>query len=169
MTDELNTCLAPQTPKTRVPVKIEETLAGITIGLLALTTFANVVVRYATNFSFAFTEEFSIFMMLLVALLGGSSAMAKGGHLKIMFVVDKLFPQRRRIADLIANALTAITFLLLAIFGSQMAWDEYRFEVTSPGLGIPTWVYTIWLPLLSFAIFGRSVGVLIRGWRENIS
>lgn len=168
MTDELNTCPAPQTPKTRVPLKIEETLAGITIGLLALITFANVVVRYATNFSFAFTEEFSVFLMVLVALLGGSSVMAKGGHLKIMFLADKLSPQRRRIAGLITNALTAITFLLLAIFGSQMAWDEYRFEVTSPGLGIPTWIYTIWLPLLSFAIFGRSVGVLIRGWREKI-
>ena len=41
-----------------------------------------------------------------------------------------------------------------------MAWDEYRYEVTSPGLGIPTWFYTMWLPLLSLAIFGRAVGVL---------
>jgi len=168
MTDEFNTCPAPQIPKTRVPLKIEETLAGITIGLLALITFANVVARYATNFSFAFTEEFSVFLMVLVAFLGGSSVMAKGGHLKIMFVADKLSPQRRRVVGLIANALTAITFLLLAIFGARMAWDEYRFEVTSPGLGIPTWIYTIWLPLLSIAIFGRAVGVLIRGWREKI-
>jgi len=38
-----------------------------------------VVVRYLTNFSFAFTEEFSIFLMILVAFLGGSSVMAKGG------------------------------------------------------------------------------------------
>jgi hypothetical protein len=48
-----------------------------------------------------------------------------------------------------------------------MAWDEYRFEVTSPGLGLPTWIYTIWLPLLSLAIFGRAVGVLIRMWRSK--
>jgi hypothetical protein len=41
--------------KTRVSLKIEETLAGIAIGLLGLITFANVVVRYLTNFSFAFS------------------------------------------------------------------------------------------------------------------
>jgi TRAP-type C4-dicarboxylate transport system permease small subunit len=155
-------------PRTRVPLKLEEYTAGIAIGILGVITFANVVVRYLTNFSFAFTEELSVFLMVLVALLGGSSVMAKGGHLKIMFVVDRVSPGRRRVVGLIANAVTAIMFLLLAIFGARMAWDEYRFEVTSPGLGVPTWIYTVWLPLLSLAIFGRAVGVMIRAWREKI-
>jgi TRAP-type C4-dicarboxylate transport system permease small subunit len=151
-----------------VPLKLEEYTAGIAIGILGVITFANVVVRYLTNFSFAFTEELSVFLMVLVALLGGSSVMAKGGHLKIMFVVDRVSPERRRVVGLIANVVTAIMFLLLAIFGARMAWDEYRFEVTSPGLGVPTWIYTVWLPLLSLAIFGRAVGVMIRAWREKI-
>ncbi len=56
-------------------------------------------------------------------------------------------------------------FLLLTLYGARMAWDEYRFEVTSPGLGLPTWIYTIWLPILSFAIFGRTIGLLIRKWK----
>lgn len=158
----------PKRPQTRVPLKLEEYTAGIAIGILGVITFANVVVRYLTNFSFAFTEELSVFLMVLVALLGGSSVMAKGGHLKIMFVVDRVSPERRRVVGLIANAVTAIMFLLLAIFGARMAWDEYRFEVTSPGLGVPTWIYTVWLPLLSLAIFGRAVGVMIRAWRQKI-
>jgi len=158
----------PKRPQTRVPLKLEEYTAGIAIGILGVITFANVVVRYLTNFSFAFTEELSVFLMVLVALVGGSSVMAKGGHLKIMFVVDRVSPERRRVVGLIANAVTAIMFLLLAIFGARMAWDEYRFEVTSPGLGVPTWIYTVWLPLLSLAIFGRAVGVMIRAWREKI-
>jgi len=153
--------------KTRVPLKIEENLAGIAIGLLGIITFANVVVRYLTNFSFAFTEEFSIILMVLVAFLGGSSVMAKGGHLKITFLVDRLSPGRRRAVGLVANALTAVMFLLLAIFGARMAWDEYRFEVTSPGLGIPTWIYTMWMPTLALAIFGRAVGVMVRSWRRE--
>jgi TRAP-type C4-dicarboxylate transport system permease small subunit len=154
-------------PKTRILLKIEETLAGIAIGILGLITFTNVVVRYLTNFSFAFTEEFSIFLMLFMTLVGGSSVMAKQGHLNIRYVVDKLPPKARRGTLIVAITLTAFTFLLLAVFGARMAWDEYRFEVTSPGLGIPTWIYTMWLPLLSLAIFGRAVGVLIRTWRSK--
>jgi TRAP-type C4-dicarboxylate transport system permease small subunit len=162
--------MAPDDPgklKTRVPLKIEETLAGIAIGILGLITFTNVVVRYLTNFSFAFTEEFSVFLMLFMALVGGSSVMAKQGHLNIRYLVDKLAPKTRHWTLIGATVLTALTFLLLAIFGARMAWDEYRFEVTSPGLGLPTWIYTVWLPLLSLAIFGRTVGVLIRRWRSR--
>jgi TRAP-type C4-dicarboxylate transport system permease small subunit len=157
----------PRRLQTRVPLKVEETLAGIAIGILGIITFANVVVRYLTNFSFAFTEEFSVFLMVFMALVGGSSVMAKQGHLNIMYVVDKLPPKARRRTLIGATALTALTFLLLAVFGARMAWDEYRFEVTSPGLGVPTWIYTMWLPMLSLAIFGRALGVLVRMWRRN--
>jgi TRAP-type C4-dicarboxylate transport system permease small subunit len=154
-----------QRPGAGVPVKIEETLAGAIIGLLALITFANVLVRYLTNFSFAFTEEFSIFLMVVMTLVGSSSLMAKSGHLSITYLVDKLSPNSRRIARVGATALTGITFLLLVILGGRMAWDEYRFEVTSPGLGIPTWIYTVWLPLLSLLVVGRAVGLMLRVWK----
>ena len=154
-------------PKTRIPLKIEENMAGIAIAILGIITFANVVVRYLTNFSFAFTEEFSVFLMVFMALVGGSSVMAKQGHLNIRYLVDKLSPKARRATLIVAILLTAFTFLLLAVFGARMAWDEYRFEVTSPGLGLPTWIYTVWLPLLSLAIFGRAVGVLVRMWRRD--
>ena len=153
--------------KPRLPVRIEEIIAGITIGLLALITFANVVVRYATNFSFAFTEEFSIFLMVFMALVGASSAMAKGGHLSISVIVDKFTPSLRKKIRIASNAIAGITFALLVFLGARMAYDEYRFEVTSPGLGIPTWIYTTWLPILSFLILCRTVGVIIRIWRER--
>jgi len=148
-------------------VKIEETLAGIAMGILALITFSNVVVRYLTNFSFAFTEEFSIFLMLLIALIGSSSVMAKNGHLNIGYFVDKFRPLARRCIRIAATGMVVLTFLLLVILGGRMAWDEYRFEVTSPGLGLPTWIYTMWLPVLSFAILCRAVGLMIRTWRNR--
>jgi TRAP-type C4-dicarboxylate transport system permease small subunit len=154
-------------PKTRIPLSIEENLAGVILGLLGLITFANVVVRYLTNFSFAFTEELSIFLMLIMTLLGSSSLMAKGGHLNLTYFVDKLPPGYRRGALLSAASLNGLMFLLLAIFGARMAWDEYRFEVTSPGLGIPTWFYTVWLPLLALAIAARAVGVVVRLWKKE--
>jgi TRAP-type C4-dicarboxylate transport system permease small subunit len=167
MADELDTCPAPQKPKTRVPLKIEETLAGIAMGLLAFLTFANVVVRYATNISFAFTEEFSIFLMLLIAFIGSSSVMAKNGHLSINYFADKFRPYARRWIRIVTTGIVAAMFMFLVILGGRMAWDEYRYEVTSPGLGLPTWIYTVWLPILSVAILSRAVGLMIRMWRNR--
>jgi TRAP-type C4-dicarboxylate transport system permease small subunit len=157
----------PEKSRVRVPFKIEETLAGIAMGLLALITFANVVVRYFTNISFAFTEEFSIFLMLLIALIGSSSVMAKNGHLSINYFVDKFRPYVRRSIRIATTGMVAATFMLLVILGGRMAWDEYRFEVTSPGLGLPTWIYTVWLPILCIAILSRAVGLMIRIWRNR--
>jgi len=100
-----------------------------------------------------------------MTFLGSSSLMAKRGHLNISYFVDRLRPTARRNMAMIATALSGFTFLLLAVLGGRMAWDEYRFEVTSPGLGIPTWLYTVWLPILSLAITGRAIGVMIRIWK----
>ena len=162
MQDELDSCPQPAKPNTRVPLKIEETLAGIAIGLLALITFANVVVRYATNFSFAFTEEFSVFLMLFMAFVGASSVMAKNGHLNITYFVDRFRQRLRRWIRLFASGAAAVTFAILAVLGGWMAFDEYRFEVTSPGLGIPTW-----MPILCLGILGRTIGLMMRLWKEK--
>lgn len=67
----------------------------------------------------------------------------------------------------ITIGMAALTFLILALLGARMAWDEYRFEVTSPGIGIPTWIYTVWLPILSLVVLGRAVGLIIRIWRSR--
>jgi TRAP-type C4-dicarboxylate transport system permease small subunit len=152
----------PKTKTPKVPVKIEEVAAASAIGILAIITFANVLVRYATNVSFAFTEEFSVFLMVFMAFVGASSVAAKGGHLSITYLVEKLPAPWARRFKLASSGVMGITFLILALLGAKMAYDEYRFEVTSPGLGIPTWLYTMWLPVLSMAIVGRVLGVFLR-------
>ncbi len=153
---------ASSRPKTRISLRIEENLAGIIIGILTLITFANVVVRYLTNFSFAFTEEFSIILMVMMTLLGSSSLMAKGGHLRIDYFVERVSEKYRLPVQIGGTIITAFTFFLLAVLSGRMAWDEFRYEVSSPGLGVPTWIYTIWMPVLFLAITGRAVGRIIR-------
>jgi len=57
-----------------------------------------------------------------------------------------------------------VMFGLIAWYGGWLAWDEYRFEELSAGLGIPTWRYTVWMPLLSTLIMGR---ILFAWWQEE--
>jgi TRAP-type C4-dicarboxylate transport system permease small subunit len=46
-------------------------------------------------------------------------------------------------------------FATLAVFGTRMAYEDFRYEVTSPALGAPQWLYTVWLPVLSLLIVVR--------------
>ena len=69
----------------RVPLKIEEVLAAATLGLVAVITFANVLTRYFSDISFAFTEEFSICLMVMMTLFGASVAVVRDRHMRITF------------------------------------------------------------------------------------
>jgi TRAP-type C4-dicarboxylate transport system permease small subunit len=149
-------------PKTRIPLRIEEALLAAAMAAIALITAANVASRYLTNMSIAFTEEYSVVLMVVVALLGTAVATASGRHIRIAYFVDMLSPRGQRIAEMASAVLTMVCFGILVWYGYRLAYDEYRFEVLSNGLGNPNWWYTGWLPLLSALVVARAAGRLIR-------
>jgi TRAP-type transport system small permease protein len=145
-------------------LRIEEAVAAGVMALLGLITLANVVVRYLTNYSFAFTEEYSIALMVVVALLGTSIAAARNHHMRITWFVDGLPRPLALAANFLAMLATAAMFALLIGLGAKLVWDEYRFEVLSPGLGEPQWIYTLTLPLFAVLVLVRVIG---RWWRHR--
>ena len=133
----------------RRPARIERAVAAACMALLCIITFVNVVTRYLTNASFAFTEEVSVFLLVLLTLLGSVAAFIDGGHIRITLIVNLLPKAGRKLC-------AALEWLAnVALFGYRMAFDDFEFEVTSPGLGLPQWWYTVWLPLLSALIVLR--------------
>lgn len=162
MSAELDPTAERANPKARIPLKVEEVLVAAAMAAMALITAANVVSRYLTNISLAITEEYSVVLMVLVALLGTALATASGRHIRIGYFTDLLAPRGRRIAEMAAMALTVLCFGILVWYGWKLAYDEYRFEVLSNGLGNPNWWYTGWLPLLSAVVVLRAIGRFIR-------
>jgi len=119
---------------------------------LCVITMANVVVRYATDESFASTEEVSVFLLVLTTMAGASAAALRDNHIRIEFFLGSGSAARRRRLALACELLTAIFFIALAFLTGRMAWDDFRFGETSMGLGIPRWWYTAWVPALSLVI-----------------
>jgi TRAP-type transport system small permease protein len=149
-------------PPTRVPLALEKALVAAAMAAMALITFANVATRYLTDVSLAFTEEYSVALMVVVALLGTSLATAAGRHVRIGTLVDGLAPPARRAVEVAALGLTVLCFGILAVWGGMLAWDEYEYEVMSSGLGHPQWWYTAVLPVLSVAVVLRALGRIVR-------
>ena len=151
---------------TRVPLKIEDWLTVIVMGALALITFANVLTRYFTNQSFAWTEEFSVFLMIVLALVGSSAAVARDRHIRIEYFSESGSMARRKKLSRLGAVLVALLFALIGVLSIRLVWDDYRFGETSPGIGIPQWWYSIWLPIISLGIALRAVGLFIRRGRR---
>jgi len=151
---------------TRISLKIEDWLTVIVMGLLALITFANVIARYFTDQSFAWTEEFSVFLMIVLALVAGSASVARNRQIRIEYFADSGSEKRQRALARFGALMVFVLFALIAVLSVRVVWDDFRFGETSPGIGVPQWWYTIWLPVFSTAIAGRALGLFIRRGRQ---
>jgi TRAP-type C4-dicarboxylate transport system permease small subunit len=151
----------------RISPRIEDWIGVIVMVLLVAITFANVVVRYFTDESFAWTEEFSVFLMILLALVAGSAAVARDRHIRIEYFAESGSMARRKRLAQFGAIMVALLFLLIGALSVRVVWDDYRFEETSPGIGVPQWWYSIWLPIVSFAIALRALGLFIRRGRKT--
>lgn len=153
--------------KTAVPLEIEDWLTVIVMALLASITFANVLVRYFTNQSFAWTEELSVFLMIVLTLVAGSAAVARNRHIRIEYFADRASPAGRRALARFSALMVCALFALIAALSVRMVFDDIRYGETSPGIGVPAWWYSIWLPLLSTAIAARAFGLFLREGRRK--
>lgn len=167
---------APESPTTssgpsEAPVQarllgLEDWLTVIVMGALALITFANVLVRYFTDSSFAWTEEISIFLMIVLAMVGGSAAVARDRHIRIEYFSESGSLKRRQRLAQLGALMVALLFATMAVLSVRLVWDDYRFEETSPGIGVPQWWYSVWLPVLSTLIAMRALGHYVRSGRK---
>ena len=155
-----------QDEKTVVPLKIEDWLTVIVMALLASITFANVLVRYFTDQSFAWTEELSVFLMIVLALVAGSASVARNRQIRIEYFAENGSPARNRALARFGAFMVFLLFVLMAVLSTRMVYDDIRYGETSPGIGVPAWWYSIWLPIMSVAIAGRALGLFIRRGRR---
>ncbi|NYZ17281.1 TRAP transporter small permease [Azospirillum sp. RWY-5-1] len=165
--DLLEAGLETAPPKTRVPVTIERAAAALAMAGLCVISFANVAVRYLTDVSFAFTEEYSIFLMVVMTFFGASVAVAADRHIRITFLVDRLPRSVRRVTETVVWTAALVMFGFLAWYGGRLTYDQWRFEETSPALGNPQWLYTVWMPALSVVVALRVVGRIVDALRGN--
>ena len=154
-------------PPVKVPLKIEDWVSVLAMAALACITFANVLARYLTDQSFAWTEEISVFLLIVLTMTAGATAFVRNQHIRIELFADGGPPARQRKLALVSHALVLAFFVLLTILSARMAMDEFNWGDTSPAIGVPTWWYSIWMPILSFAISLRMAGMLRRRLRDQ--
>lgn len=150
-------------PRTR----IESWLGIIALAAICIISLANVVVRYTTNASFAFTEEFSVFLMVILTFAGGAVAARSNEHIRITLLEQKIGPTGRRIIYTLQWLGSVAVLGLVIWYSGTFTYQEYEWESLSPGLGYPTWIYLIWLPILSIAILIRSTQNFIGRLRQG--
>ena len=75
----------------------------------------------------------------------------------------RIWKRALAIAALLGTAyMVALLFGLITVLSVRVVWDDYRFEETSPGIGVPQWWYSVWMPVLCALTTARAVQVFVR-------
>lgn len=152
----------------RQDARLERVLATLALAIIGLISLANVVVRYFTNASFAFTEEISVFLLVILTFAGASVAMRSNRHIRMAFL-ERLFPRLRAPLILLQWLASILVLGLMLWYGGQFAFEEYQWESESPGLGLPNWWYVVWLPLLALLMLVRLTQMTVDRLRGRLS
>ena len=143
--------------------RLEEWLGAFLLAVMACVAFANVIVRYCTNLSFAASEEITVNFFVWIVLLGTSRAFREGTNFSMNLLYDALPRWIRKPLYVFSVICCLIFFAALAYEGYIEVADEIDLSVVSESLAIPVWLYTICTPSISVLIIVR---ILQKTWED---
>ena len=133
-----------QPQETSLTDTIEETFIAITLGLMTLVTFANVIARYVFNSNILWGLEITVFLFAWLVLIGASYGVKHSFHIGVDVLVNALPLRVRRVVTLVSCA-CCLLFAGLLLKG---AWDYW-----SPFIGRRAFLETNDVPVPFFLVW----------------
>lgn len=146
---------------------LEDWFLVITLGLMLILNFANVVSRYCLSTSIAFTEELTTNLFVWSSFIGAASAAKRGAHLGFDLLVNSLPAPVRRIISGLVTLVTLGMFVLLFYYSIDMIQTQMMLKQETPALGWPEWVVSLALPVSAFFCFVRFAQAGWIAWQKG--
>ena len=123
------------TKSMKVINRTTELFSALLLLTMVALVFIQIVSRVIISSSFPWTEEIARFMMIWITFLGAAVAFQYGAHIGVEAFVERLPAKVRSFFIVIAMLICLSFFILLIVFGYQLAIGA--FVQTSPALKIP--------------------------------
>ena len=114
----------------------------ISLALMVIMVFSNVVLRYVFNSGITVSEEMSRFVFVWLTFIGAIVAMREGAHLGVDTVVTKL----PRLGKKVCLAISELLMLVCCVLFFWGTWAQHEINATNiaPVTGLNMiWVYGI--------------------------
>jgi len=142
---------------------------GITAGVAL--AFANVVARYAFNYSLTWAAELTVYLFLWGMFFGAAYCFRIDGHISINLVVENVSKKAAKGFMLFTKTVTFAYLSIVSYYGYQYILLVIDLDEMSVDLEIPMWIPYLVIPV-SFAFGAYRVGEhivnLINTPSENI-
>ena len=130
-----------------VLAKFESFVMSTILSVVTLITFANVVVRKLTDGQFAWSEELSINLFVLLIMMGCGLCAREGSLISLSLIYDFVSQKAKKIMVVIITVVNSSFWLLLLVTGIKKVMTQMANGKRTPSLMLPEWVFTIFLPI----------------------
>lgn len=132
--------------------KIFKWILILSLSIMAILNFSNVVSRYLLHASISFTEEITTNLFVFNTFIGAAIGARYASHLGLTIITDRVSNKSKKIILFSANIISSLLFATLIYFGYGMVKSQFIYGQTTAALGLPEWWFGIAIPLGSFFI-----------------
>lgn len=132
---------------------IENSLAVVSMSVVSLLIFAQVVSRYGFNYTPVWSEELSRFLVVWSIFIGVAIGVRSNQHIGVDALI-RFLPHKLKVASEVLLNLIGVVVLGILVFNSiEFIQHTMEFEQLSPAMRIPMYIPYIAMPVgLSLSI-----------------
>jgi TRAP-type C4-dicarboxylate transport system permease small subunit len=125
--------------------KALEGIIAVFLGLIVVMVVTLVGLRYLFNSSITGANELIVILFVYTTAIGAVLGIAKGDHLALVFVIEKLPPKGRWLAEVTRIGLVGLINLVALVYSIQ--WMQVTGNYLMPSTGLPRWVAQLSIPM----------------------
>ncbi|PKM85591.1 MAG: TRAP transporter small permease [Firmicutes bacterium HGW-Firmicutes-11] len=141
--------------------ELERNVLMITLVVMVIIIFTNVVMRYVFNNSLSWSEELARFMFIWFSWMGVSAGLRDGEHLRVELLSTKLIRRglmkTNESITILVSLIWLATTVVVARYGFEVVSSQIKLGVVSPAMKLPMWVAYLSVPVCSSVIGVRLV------------
>ena len=146
---------------------LEDWFMVISLGLMLILNFANVVSRYLLSTSLSFTEEITTNLFVWSCFIGAAAAAKRGAHLGFDLVLMYMPKKAARIVSALVTLMTLSMFALLFVLSFDMIETQMMLKQQTPALGWPEWMISLAITVGAFFCFMRFAQAGWNSWKQG--
>lgn len=139
----------------RVYDRIEEALIAISLLVMVIINFGNVLSRYILHASWSFSEELMVFLFVYNSFFAAARAFRNKSHLGFTMLTDNVHGVSKKTLAVVSTVVSLALMALLGIYGTKMVLGQIEYNQRTPALGLPE----------AFAGMAVPLGALLVGFR----
>ncbi len=127
--------------------KAEEFLLVLSLAIMVMLIFGQVVGRKVFSAAPSWTEELARYIHIFQVWIGASYAVKLRQHIRVEAFITRFHGKFRQVLEILSILVWFVMALFLAVFGTELVLSSIEHGQLAPAMQIPIWIAYLAIPL----------------------